>query len=208
MTIQQSSARVLIVEDHPLVAAATADLLRKQHPEFQHVVVHSAAAAVERITEPWHRLFLDLNVPGASGLSLVRMIKARGLIERCCIVTATTSEALVEEAKRLGVLGYIEKCSTVESFCESVRRIMFGLPVFPSSTATTYAKAPQLTMRQLAILRLLHEGLSSKQVAQALHIAEGTAKNHTLAILRALGASNRAHAVARGMELGLLDAVT
>lgn len=63
---------------------------------------------------------------------------------------------------------------------------------------------PQLTSRQLAILRLLHRGLSSKQVAQELRIAVGTVKNHSLAMRRALGATNRTHAVARGLELGLL----
>jgi DNA-binding CsgD family transcriptional regulator len=46
--------------------------------------------------------------------------------------------------------------------------------------------------------------LSSKQIAHELEIAEGTAKNHTLALLRALSATNRAHAVAQGLELGLV----
>jgi DNA-binding NarL/FixJ family response regulator len=67
---------------------------------------------------------------------------------------------------------------------------------------------PQLTERQLAVLRLLHQGMSSKQVAQKLRIAEGTVKNHSLAVRRALGASNRAHAVALGLKLGLIQLCT
>ena len=82
---------------------------------------------------------------------------------------------------------------------------MRGVPVFPTASADSEPRVPQLTSRQLAVLQLLHKGLSSKQIAHELEIAEGTAKNHTLALLRALSATNRAHAVARGLELGLVE---
>jgi DNA-binding NarL/FixJ family response regulator len=203
----QVSGRVLIVEDHPLVAEATADLLRKQYPQLQQVVVGTASAAMECTAQDWFRIFLDLNVPGATGLSLVRVFKDCGLVQRCCIVTAAKDEFWVAEAKRLGVLGYIEKSSTVEQFRSALHDIVRGVQVFPATLGEATARVPQLTSRQLSVLRLLHKGLSSKQVAHELTIAEGTVKNHTLALLRALDASNRAHAVARGIELGLLESV-
>lgn len=201
-----STLRVLIVEDHPLVAAATADLLRSQYPGISLVVADSATTAVEQAaSDDWLRIFVNLCVPGACGLSLLRIFKELGVVRRCCVVTATRDDRLVAEARRIGVLGYIEKSSTVEQFCRSVHDIMRGVPVFPTASADSEPRVPQLTPRQLTVLQLLHKGLSSKQIAHELEIAEGTAKNHTLALLRALSATNRAHAVARGLELGLVE---
>ena len=142
--------------------------------------------------------------PAPRGLSLIRTLGELGVIRRCCVITATKDDGLIAEARRLGVLGYIEKSWSVEQFCRSLHDIVQGLPVFPASSERLEPRMPQLTSRQLAVLRLLHQGLSSKQVAHELQIAEGTVKNHSLAVLRALGATNRAHAVARGLELGLL----
>jgi DNA-binding NarL/FixJ family response regulator len=201
-----TTLRVLIVEDHPLVASATADLLRKQHPIVSPIVVDSAPAAIEQVAcDDWFRIFVDLGVPGASRLSLLRTLRERGVIRRCCVITAIKDDQLVAEARRLGVLGYIEKSWSVEQFCRSLHDIVQGVAVFPVSSERLEPRVPQLTSRQLAVLRLLHQGLSSKQVAHELQIAEGTVKNHSLAVLRALGATNRVHAVARGLELGLLQ---
>jgi DNA-binding NarL/FixJ family response regulator len=201
-----SNLSVLIVEDHPLVAAATADLLRKQYPLMRTVVVDSAPAAIESAaSDDWFRIFVDLGVPGAKGLSLLRMLRELGMIRRCCVITAVRDDGLIADARRIGVLGYIEKSCPVEQFCRSLHDIMLGQPVFPVFPTLREARTPQITSRQLAVLRLLHRGYSSKQVAHELQIAEGTVKNHTLALLRALGAANRAHAVARGVELGLLE---
>ena len=97
---------MLIVEDHPLVAAATADLLRSQYPGISLVVADSATTAVElAASDDWLRIFVNLCVPGACGLSLLRMFKELGVVRRCCVVTATRDDRLVAEAKRIGVLG-------------------------------------------------------------------------------------------------------
>ena len=203
-----STLRVLIVEDHPLMAAATGDLLRSQYPGISLVVADSATTAIEEAaSDDWLRIFVDLCVPGACGLSLLRAFKKLGVVRRCCVVTASRDDRFVAEARRIGVLGYIPKSSTVAEFSRSVRDIMRGVPVFPASFADPEPRVPQLTSRQLAVLQLLHKGLSSKQIAHQLEIAEGTAKNHTFALLRALSATNRAHAVARGLELGLVETV-
>jgi two-component system, NarL family, response regulator DesR len=152
-------------------------------------------------------VFLDLNVPGAQGLSLVRVFSDLGLAGRCCIVTAAKDTALVDGARKLGVLGYIEKSCPVDEFCRALQTIVDGQAFYPTLPAQGAAAVPQLTVRQLGVLRLLHRGLSSKEVARELSLAEGTVKNQTLAIMRVLGASNRTHAVARAINLGLLASV-
>ena len=68
------------------------------------------------------------------------------------------------------------------------------------------APALRLTRRQTELLELVRLGLSSKEVAAELHIAEGTVNNHVAAILQVFDAGTRAHAVAKAIELGLLEA--
>lgn len=194
---------VLIVEDHPLVAEATGDLIRKKYPSLRVVCAESASAALEYPCAQWFRIFADLEVPGAQGLSLIRQIAAAGCAPRCCIVTAFDNPALVNEARELGVLGYIVKTSAISEFVLALDAVMRGDPVFPSQSAKPEQRV-RLTRRQLQLLVLLQRGFSSKQIATEWDISEGTVNNHVSALLRALGVSNRAHAVARATELGLL----
>jgi DNA-binding NarL/FixJ family response regulator len=194
---------VLIVEDHPLVAEATADLLRRKHPALRVVCAESAKAALERPCTDWFRIFVDLEVPGAHGLSLVREIAARGYAQRCCVVTAFDNLAVIREARDLGVLGYIVKTSTVAEFVKALDAVLLGYPVFPSECAGLEPRV-RLTRRQLQLLVLLQRGFSSKQIAVEWAISEGTVNNHVGALLRALSVCNRTHAVARAAELGLL----
>ena len=119
-----STFRVLIVEDHPLMAAATGDLLRSQFPGMSLVVADSATTAIEQAaSDDWLRIFVDLCVPGACGLSLLRAFKKLGVVRRCCVVTASRDDRFVAEARRIGLLGYIPKSSTVAEFSRSVRDI-------------------------------------------------------------------------------------
>lgn len=172
-------------------------------------IVDSAPAAIKQAAiADWFRIFIEPSVTGARELPLLQRLADFGVIGRCCVVTALRDDRLLAEAKRLGVLGYIEKSWSVAQFCRSLDDIMENRAVFPSASTREEEKSRQLTSRQLAVLRLLHQGLSSKQVALELRIAVGTVKNHSLAVLRALNATNRAHAVARGLELGLLHPTT
>lgn len=201
-----TTLRILIVENHPLLATAMTELLQRQFPNVSATVVDAAPAAIEQAAAvDWFRIFVDPSVSRGRELALLRKLEELGVIARCCLVTAFKGSWLFAEARRLGVLGYIDKRWSVPQLRRSLYDIMRNLPVFPTSFEHRDPESPQLTSRQLAVLRLLQQGMSSKQVAQELRIAEGTVKNHSLAVLRALGAANRAHAVARGLQLGLLQ---
>jgi two-component system response regulator DesR len=194
---------ILIIEDHPLVAQATSDIIRKRYPALGVVCAESAAAALARPCSDWFRIFVDLEVPGAHGLSLVRELAARGCAERCCVVTAFDNPLLIREARALGVLGYIVKTAAIAEFVESLDAALLGRSVFPSEKAKPESRV-RLTRRQLQLLELLQRGLSSKQIAVEWAISEGTVNNHVTSLLRALSVCNRTHAVARATELGLL----
>lgn len=194
---------VLVIEDHPLVAEATADLLRKKYPCLRISCVDSAHDARQYPFAQWFRIFADLEVPGAHGLSLIREIAEQGCASRCCVVTAFDRPALVQEARDLGVLGYIVKTSTMAQFVSSLDAVLLGHSAFPSESSKVEPRI-RLTRRQLQLLPLLQRGYSSKQIAREWQISEGTVNNHVTGLLRALDVCNRAHAVARAVELHFL----
>jgi two-component system response regulator DesR len=196
--------RVLIVEDHPLVANATSELLAKKDTGLDIVVCHSADEALRAArASGWFRLFLDLDVPGAHGLSLVREFVALGHGPSSCVITALDSPSLATEVRALGLLGYIVKAIPIAQFSSALDGVLRGEPTFPE-TALRSAAPIRLTKRQQELLALLQAGLSSKQIGARLGISEGTVNNHIAGLLRVLRVSNRTHAVARATELGLL----
>lgn len=197
------SRPILIVEDHPLVAEATSALIRRKYTSVHLVLADTASAALKQAGQDWFRVFLDLDVPGASGLSLVHEFVNRGMAWRCCVITATTQVSIIEGARALGLLGYITKTCPVEAFHAAIDHVMNGRPVFHSPLEKS--SPVRLTRRQQQVLVLLQKGLSSKQVAHGLGISEGTVNNLTSALLRALQATNRAHAITRAIELGFLS---
>ena len=202
--------RVLIVEDHPLVSDATRDLLLCDGRARDVAIAATAAdalAQVSRDVEAWDLILLDLDVPGARGLSLAHELAQRGLAGRTCIVTALSRPGYVEEAKRLGFLGFIAKSSPLQAFGDELRRVLQGIRTFPDSDRLRPRSTPRLTRQQQRVLDLMGQGLSSKQMARALEISEGTVNNHVNAMLRALGASSRLQAFSKAVQLGLVDAL-
>ena len=201
------SRPVLIVEDHPLVAEITADLIARCEPSIEPIICLNAAQTVDRLdseTDEWFRIFLDLGVPGAYGLSLANEIRSRGLAGRCCVVTAVQNREYIQEVRNAGFLGYIFKAAPVAEFTEALRAILDGNTWF-QPPASTKAPSGRLTRRQLQLLEALRLGLSTRQMAARLHLTEGTVNNYVAATLHIFEASSRAHAVARAIELGLLE---
>lgn len=196
---------VLIVEDHPLVAEATAKLLGNLSRGLETVLVATASDAVQQLAaRSWFRIFLDLAVPGAYGLSLASEVERHGLASVCCVVSAFERTDYVEEVRRRGFAGYIVKAASVAQFASAVSEVLDGHKVFPVIPGARREPAVRLTRRQVEILERIRRGQSSKQVARDVHISEGTVNNHVTAVLQALGASSRTEAVARAIELGLL----
>jgi DNA-binding NarL/FixJ family response regulator len=199
---------VLVVEDHPLVAEATGLLLAGCGGLFNPVISSTAAQAIERLDDrscQWFRILLDLDVPGAYGLSLAREVENRGMAGRCCVVSAFDTPEYVAEIWSRGFLGYITKAIPVAAFTAALMTVLGGKRSFPFTSSATNVTGVRLTRRQTQLLESIRAGRSSKEIANELHIAEGTVNNHVAAILQSLDASSRAHAVARAIELGFLE---
>ncbi|WP_179405498.1 response regulator transcription factor [Burkholderia guangdongensis] len=200
MKTRRNILPVLVVEDHPVVAMAIRMHLAKIDERLAVTVAASARSAVDtfRRAADWFRVFVDLSVPGACDLSLVRRFHGLGAVGRCAIVTASTQVSLINDAKRLGVLAYIVKTMPVEDFHAALTCVINGEAVFPE-IASDGDPVNRLTRRQREVLSLLCCGYSSKRIADELNLAEGTVDNHVSNIMRVLGAQSRMHAVAKAI---------
>lgn len=205
--------RIALVDDHPIVREGLAAVLDDE-PDFQVVgAVGDAEAAVALLREQQPDvLLLDLELPGADGVAaLPRLLAARpGL--RVLVFTAYADDERVFGALRAGAQGYLLKGAPAAEIARAVRTVAEGGSYLePRVAARLVASvgAPRgagqtLSERERAVLRLVAAGLPNKQIARSLAIAERTVKFHLTSILRKLDADNRAQAVARAAERGLL----
>jgi DNA-binding NarL/FixJ family response regulator len=124
------------------------------------------------------------------------------------VVSAFERRDYIDEVQRSGFLGYVVKAAPIAEFQTAVRDVLEGRAAFPPREPGTRSSAVRLTRRQVQLLDLIRLGLSSKEIALKLHIAEGTVNNHVASILQIFDAASRAQAVSRAIELGLIATPT
>jgi DNA-binding NarL/FixJ family response regulator len=197
--------RVAVVDDHPHVAIALRALF-EQAPDIQLVAESrrgSDLTSIVRQARP-HVLLLDLFIEREfDALSAVRRLRADFPDLKICVLSAYVEPAWVQDLLRAGAYGYILKDDDYVSRIDSIIRDLADGQVYLSpqayealAQATRAEEREQsLTDRELEILRLAKRNLSNKQIAQALHIAPGTVRNHLSAIYRKLNVNNRREAL-------------
>jgi len=203
---------VLIVDDHPIVREGFTQL-------FEFVdgidVVATAATAREGL-ESIDMLvpdvvLLDLHLPDADGATLAGRVRMRHPDVHVVIFTAGAEPSEVRQATAAGVDGVLLKTMAVDQLIHSIREVADGQRVLdPDLAGAAYsadvdAGSVPLSQREIDVLALLAQGMTNKDVAAALFIARATVKSHIENILRKLGASDRAAAVAEGFRRGLLE---
>lgn len=211
--------RVVLVDDQTLVRQGIRTLLDLADVEVVGEADDGGAAVgVIAATEP-DVVLLDLRMPRHDGIWLLERLRADGNEVPVLVLTTFDDDTLVLDALRAGAQGYLLKDVTLERLTQAVRTLADGgTLVAPSITdrllrairsgpspAGPQAPAVQpLTARETEVLRLMAEGYSNREIASALHLAEGTVKNHVSMVLPKLGARDRTHAVLRALHDGLL----
>ncbi|MBK1783333.1 response regulator [Prauserella cavernicola] len=213
--------RVCVVDDQTIVRHGIRGLLELS-PEV--TVVGEAAdgdealAVIERT--PIDVLLLDLRMPGRDGIATLTELRARGSALPTLVLTTFDDDELVLRALRAGAHGYLLKDVTLEQLIGAIRtladggtliqpalteRLLRATAILPAQDDIDDLPPPQpLTPRELDILRLLAGGYANREIAAALHLAEGTVKNHVSSLLMKLGVRDRTRAVLRALQHGLL----
>lgn len=214
--------RLMLVDDQSLFREALRTLLALQ-PDFE--IVGEAengarAIALARTLKP-DVILMDLRMPVMDGVEATRSVLAAQPSVRVVVLTTFEEDEEIFAAMRAGAVGYLLKACSAEKLCGGVRAAAQGTSVLEPSVAARImsqlsrvpAEAPKrsaqtlaepLSERELAVLKLLADGRSNKEIGTRLNIAEGTVKNHMTNVLGKLGALDRTQAALKARELGLI----
>jgi len=206
---------ILVVDDHPVVRDGLVGMLAT----YDDLEVVGTAGSGEEALREADRLrpgvvLLDLQLPDLHGLEVLARLKSGEEPPRVIVLTVHDDDDLVLRAVQGGADGYVLKQASLEELVDAVRHVAAGGRRFDEVVVSALldarererdAKAAPLTERELDVLRLVSTGNSNKEVAAALHLSAGTVKSYLDDIYRKLEVSDRAHAVATALRLGLLD---
>jgi DNA-binding NarL/FixJ family response regulator len=170
-------------------------------------------------------LLIDLSMPGMAGASSLRALREAHPATKIVVITGWEDRATMLDCLGAGVHGYVPKSFATDQIVKAIEVILSGGVYVPSEIANLNAaeaashngstgkdkpSAPlppvvpglaRFTKRQLDVLQLLGQGRSTKEIARALELSEGTVKVHLAAIYRGLNARNRTEAVALASKL-------
>jgi two-component system, NarL family, response regulator LiaR len=203
-----SALRIVLVDDHRVVARSLKSYL-ESFPDMQ--VVGTAASGEELLAHlaEWNPeiIIQDLLLPGGiDGIETTRRVRERAPAVRVIALTASMDEARMAGVLRAGAAGYVRKDADPEILLAAVRAVARGKTfIDPSVGGRFFHDAEELTRRELEVLRLLVDGRSNKEIANALEIGDETVKTHVTNVLGKLQAENRAQAVAQALKRGLVD---
>jgi DNA-binding NarL/FixJ family response regulator len=212
--------RVLIIEDHQLVAEGLTALL-DSYPDLEvvgWVPGVAAVSTVEDLCKPDVAL-VDFRLPDGSGAEAAARIHARWPQTVIVFLSADDSDDAVTAAVDAGAVGYFIKSAPSEQIALAIRRAAEGETLIPAQklaqllvrrSAMTRESAERarvresLTPREREILGLLAEGLDNRAIADQLHIEYSTVRSHVRKVLQKLGARSQLEAVVKATESGIL----
>ncbi len=213
--------RILIVDDQRLMRDGLRILLEME-PDLtvagEAENGREAIAAYEKLKPDV--VLMDIRMPEMDGVAAIRQLHHQWPDARVIILTTFDDDEFVFEGLRAGALGYLLKDVSADELADAVRTVAAGDALIdPSVTRKVMAEftrlaatrsQPQsvlpepLTDREAEILQLLADGLTNRQIAERLFLAEGTVKNYVSNILAKIGARDRTQAALRAREMGLV----
>jgi DNA-binding NarL/FixJ family response regulator len=212
-----SPIRVMVVDDHPMWAAAVERDLAGAGLEVVAVAANGREALARFPAARPHVVVLDLQIPAPNGVQVTSEIVQQDPSVRVLILSASGEHADVLSAVKAGATGYLVKSASREELLAAVRRIAQGDPVFTpglaglvlgefqrmSDAPTPGRTEPRLTDRETEVLKMVAKGLSYRQIADRLVISHRTVQNHVQNTLRKLQMRNRVELTRYAIEHGL-----
>ena len=200
-----NKARLLIADDHTLLAEACKDLLQ---PEFEIAGIVNNGRELLRLGAELKPdvVIVDVAMPQLNGLDAGEQIKRLIPSVKLIFLTMNLDPEVAAEAFRRGASGYVVKNSAAEELVSAIRRVLKGGSYlspfiakdtvrFLISSRKAFEAEKQITARQKEVLQLLAEGLSMKEIANVLNLKPGTVAFHKYRIMEALGTKTNAELI-------------
>jgi DNA-binding NarL/FixJ family response regulator len=186
------TVKILIVDDHPIVREGLAARLARQ-PDFEVCgEAEDVVDAIEKVksTRP-HIVIVDLSLKSGQGLDLIKRIKALDLNTKMLVSSMYDESLYAERSLRAGAMGYVNKQEVSEKIIDAIRQVIDGkIYLSPRMTERLLQRAvgsmPQLvqspfetlTDRELEIFKMIGKGMTTRQIANDLHLSVKTVETH------------------------------
>ncbi|MBD9469612.1 response regulator transcription factor [Pseudoxanthomonas sp. PXM01] len=202
-------ARVLVVDDHPVLRSGVAALLEDR---TDVVLVGEASNGQEAITafrtlRP-DVVLMDLQMPGTNGLDAILAIRAEHPGARIIVLTTYHGDSQAVRALKAGAMGYLLKSGLRTELVDAILNVHRGQRHVHRDVADEIARhigEETLSEREVAILRLVANGKANKQIGADLDLSEATVKGHLKNIFAKLNVADRTHAVTIAARRGIID---
>ncbi|MHC5746361.1 MAG: response regulator [Nostoc sp.] len=206
---QSTTIRVLIVDDHAVVRKGLATIINRD-PEM--TVIAQAedgqqAIALFREYQPDVTL-MDLRMPKMGGVEAIMAICAEFKQARIALLTTYDGDEDIYRGLQAGAQGYLLKDSKLGELLNAIRAIHNGQKYIPPEVGAKLLQRmsnPELSERELEVLRLMAQGRGNQEIGTALSIGESTVKSHVNRILSKLGVSDRTQAVITAVKRGIVS---
>ena len=203
------TTRIVIAEDHTLMAAGLSKLLEDQF-EFVTVVGNGRELLDTVAVLKPHIVLVDIVMPLLNGIEVTRRLGKTSPATKVVILTAHNEPQYLVEAFRAGASGFVLKRSALSELMIAIRCVLAGqtyvTPMVADQVAETARKpvpGPTLTSRQREVLQLLAEGCTAKEIANVLKLSVKTAVYHKTSIMEKLGLHTTAELTRCALEHGI-----
>ena len=213
----KKSIRILVADDHNIVRKGIKVLLATEKDMQVVGEAENGLEAVEKAVslEP-DVVLMDIVMPGMDGIEATRKITAERPSTRILVLTSFAADDKVFPAVKAGALGYLLKDSTPQQLVEAIRQVARGEPSLEPSIArkvlqelsnpgggTGRQTSDPLTEREMDVLRLIAQGMSNREIAAKIFVAEWTVRSHVSNILGKLHLASRTQAALYALREGL-----
>lgn len=199
---------IYVIDDHPLMREAVVMLLRRVRPGSDVVELSQLSHLEKEVeTRGAPELFcLDLKLPDTVGISGVRMLKNQYPEVPLAVISATPAADVEEWCREAGADVYIEKSAGASEIAAALRAMLLTDSQFADLDDGAEGKVDtKLSKRQKQLIVMLDQGLSNRDIAEALGISEHTVKVHLWRLFRRLGVKSRTQTLHFARQHGLLN---
>ncbi|MBN3878075.1 MULTISPECIES: response regulator [unclassified Nostoc] len=206
---QSTNIRILIVDDHSIVRQGLATIINRD-PEM--TVIAQAEDGQQAITlfreyQPDVTL-MDLRMPQMPGVEAITAICAEFKAARIVVLTTYDGDEDIYRGLQAGAKGYLLKDAKPNELLSAIRTIHRGQQYIPPEVGAKLVQRmsnPELSERELDVLRLMAQGMSNLEISSTLSIGESTVKSHVNRILSKLGVNDRTQAVIIAVKRGIVN---
>lgn len=208
---ERTPIRILLADDHPVVRQGLAAMIARE-PDMAVVGEAENGREVVRQFQDFRPdvVLMDLRMPEMDGVDAILAIRELSPKARVVVLTTYDDDEDIYHGLRAGARAYLLKDAPPDELLEAIRAVHAGHKRIPPEIAaklTDRMACPELTERELEVLRLIANGKTNLAIASLLGVAEGTVKFHVNNILSKLGAEDRTQAVTLALKRGLVRLV-